>query len=233
MEIGFIKTYKLKIDDSIYEILYECSERTKDGHKMYHVRCKECGWEREMKLHDIIRMPNHCTHKVLSGQYRSYTHDLMWTNDRIKRIYKGMRDRCYNMNNKTYRWYGGKGIEICDEWLKNPIAFEEWALCNGYSDDLSIDRIDEERDYSPDNCRWISSSNNSKYKSTTKIIEVNGERHTGREWAEVLELGTNTINTMLRKYPEKLVKKFISARLNDKTIHRRSNETWIKAYGVI
>ena len=73
---------------------------------------------------------------------------------------------------------------------------------------------------------------NSKYKSTTKITTVDGIPHTGREWAELLELGTNTINKMLRKYPETKVKEFISKRMKDKTICRHSNETWMEAYSL-
>ena len=144
-----------------------------------------------------------------------------------------MIDRCYNENNKSYRWYGQKGIIICDEWLSNPKLFEEWAISNGYNDNLTIDRKEETKNYCPENCRWITGSNNSKYKSTTRLIEVDSEKHTGREWANILDLGTNVINNMLRNFSEEKVKEFIRSRKRDKTKHPSGNQSWMQVYGIL
>ena len=83
---------------------------------------------------------------------------------RIYKIYTGMKTRCYNSNSSNYKWYGGAGVFVCPEWLGNNgfQNFVSWALDNGYNDDLVIDRFDSSGPYSPNNCRWISASENSR-----------------------------------------------------------------------
>ena len=73
-----------------------------------------------------------------------------------------MKTRCYNSNSTAYKWYGGRGIVVCDEWRGDFAAFEAWALENGYADSLSLDRIDSELDYAPDNCQWIPRGDNAQ-----------------------------------------------------------------------
>lgn len=79
-----------------------------------------------------------------------------------------MKQRCLNPNHPKYKNYGGRGIKVCNEWLTSS-GFFEWALSNGWKEGLQIDRIDNDGDYCPDNCRWVGISENSRKKRTTKI----------------------------------------------------------------
>lgn len=89
---------------------------------------------------------------------------------RLYSIYSGMKQRCYNPNGQPYPLYGGRGITICDEWLgDNGLQnFFDWSLSHGYNENLTIDRIDSSKGYSPDNCQWITQSENSKRSFTEK-----------------------------------------------------------------
>ena len=216
----------------IFDILCECPHKANDGHRLYRIKCCKCGWETESSLGTVKKLSKNCTHINDAGQYIYSKAKLKWKNSRLKNIYRHLIQRCYTPTDNSYVWYGGKGIKVCDEWLHNPLEFENWALSNGYKDNLTIDRIDCEKNYSPDNCRWISASDNARFKSTTTCIIANNEIHSGREWAYILNLGTNTINLMLRKYPLEQVVNFIEARLKDKTKDRKSGQTWMEVYNI-
>lgn len=127
----------------IYEIVDVLDEKDKYGHWIYKGVCVECGYEKFSHYGNFSgqkSMATKCTHIGFDGQYIK---NILWGNQRIHSIFDGMKSRCYNENDKAYRWYGAKGICICNEWLDNPKLFEGWAINNGYSDQLTIDRIDE------------------------------------------------------------------------------------------
>ena len=185
----------------IYTIIDVLDKKDKYGHYIYIAECKECGHKKYSHYGGISSKSmtaNICNHISLGNNKRVLP--TKWNNNRIGNIFKGMKQRCYYSGTKEYKWYGAKGIKICNEWLDNPKSFEEWSLQNGYQDDLTIDRIDENKDYSPDNCRWITDIQNAKYKSTTFLIDVNGEQHSGRDWSKILGFGINTINKYIKKY---------------------------------
>ena len=87
---------------------------------------------------------------------------------RLYRIWCGMKSRCHNPNAPKYHLYGGRGIKVCDEWFSNFLAFYDWANLNGYSDDLSIDRIDCDGNYEPCNCRWATITEQNRNRRSCK-----------------------------------------------------------------
>lgn len=181
----------------VFDIVERMSYKDNDGHALYKGICKNCGFERIARLSDL-QYPKVCTHIRVDGGF--VLKRGSWKSQRLRCIFDGMKKRCYDESVESYRWYGAKGIKVCDEWMDDPSKFEEWALANGYKDELTIDRIEEDKDYCPENCRWITKIHNSKYKSTTSMINVNGVIHSGKDWARILGIGLNTINKYVRKY---------------------------------
>lgn len=111
------------------------------------------------------------------------------TGTRLYRIWKAMKTRCYNRNSPRYNDYGGRGIAICKEWLANPALFFEWAESNGYDDNLTIDRINVNKGYSPENCRWATKKDQNNNRRGNRLLTVHGITKSIAQWAE--ETGVN------------------------------------------
>lgn len=118
---------------------------------------------------------------------------------RIVNIFNEMKKRCYNPNHKWFSRYGGRGITICDEWRLNPQKFIDWAIANGYDDALTIDRIDNDGDYSPENCRWATHKAQANNRCDNHYLTVDGETHTAKEWAEKVGVNYSTLITRLNR----------------------------------
>ena len=149
-----------------WEVLCEVG-KSADGHKLYDAKCVRCGFIRKnVKLSNLKRnnVGDKCRHPVC----------IKWANDRLRCIYNNMKWRCYNEKAKDYRYYGQRGIRVCDMWLKKPETFFEWALSSGYNEHMTIDRIDCNGCYCPENCRWIDRNKNAKLKRTTRLLTVGG-----------------------------------------------------------
>lgn len=107
---------------------------------------------------------------------------------RLYRIYRHMKERCYNPTCKAYEDYGGRGIQMCQEWLGSFYNFNDWAVSNGYSDTFSIDRINNSEGYSPDNCRWTSDQQQCNNRRSNVFLEYCGEYKTLAEWARNMDI---------------------------------------------
>lgn len=118
------------------------------------------------------------------------------SNTRIYRCWNRMIHRCYNSNNKDFRHYGGRGISVCDEWLDKTWGFTNfyhWAMTNGYTDDLTIDRIDVNGNYCPENCRWATILEQRNNMRSNVVLTYKGETHNLKQWADKLGLNYRAI----------------------------------------
>lgn len=123
-------------------------------------------------------------------RYSAVRHGLV--NHPLNAVWCGMKERCYNENADNYKWYGGSGITVCEEWSDFK-QFYDWAIANGWQRGLSIDRIDTLKGYSPDNCRFVTHKEQCRNRRTNVYITVDGETHMQCEWAELLGLNRSEI----------------------------------------
>lgn len=107
-----------------------------------------------------------------------------------------MHERCERPKHSHYKDYGGRGIRVCEEWSEY-IVFAEWARANGYTDNLTIDRIDNNGNYEPSNCRWVTEKEQHNNKRSNRIIEYQGKRYTLTQLADFAEINKTTLKERL------------------------------------
>lgn len=164
-------------------------ENTRKNYNKYFYECRcDCG---NVGLYEERRLKNGNTkscgclnHDKIVARNRK--HDLSKT--RLYKLYHGIKKRCYNQNCRSYKDYGKRGIGICKEWLDDFTNFYSWAINNGYREDLTIERIDVNKNYCPENCTWITLSEQTKNTTRNVFYEYNGEKHLMGEWAKLYNL---------------------------------------------
>ncbi len=140
---------------------------SKQGRALWLCRCT-CGKETVVLSSSLRRGATQscgCIHsEMLHNRITAQNTTHGGKGTRLYRIWHGMKQRCYNPKSDHYNLYGGRGISVCAEWLHDFATFQKWAVSHGYQDDLTIDRIDNDKGYSPDNCRWVTvkEQNNNK-----------------------------------------------------------------------
>lgn len=124
---------------------------------------------------------------------------------RLYHIWCGLKQRTCNPCSPRYNDYGGRGITVCEEWLTDFLTFYQWAMTHGYSDNLTIERIDNDGPYSPKNCRWATHIEQGNNKRNNHIVEYNGESHTLAEWSDITGINYYTLKTRFARgwTPEK------------------------------
>lgn len=148
-------------------VIGELKEKDKFGNKLWICQC-DCGNNAIVSTHNLVsghKKSCGCLHKeVLSD--KNTKHGLWGT--AIYQKWLDIKKRCYNPNSKDYKNYGGRNITICDNWLNDFSAFYEWAINNGYKEGLTIDRINNNGNYEPNNCRWVTRAEQNRNKRYNK-----------------------------------------------------------------
>lgn len=116
---------------------------------------------------------------------------------RLYSIYAGMKERCSNPQHCAYSSYGGRGISYCEDWQSFQ-NFKAWAESNGYTDDLTLDRIDVNGNYEPSNCRWSTFKEQQNNRTNNHFIEYNGELKTLQQWGEIFNIKWTTLYKRLQ-----------------------------------
>ena len=164
------------------------SHRNNSNKTVWNCVC-DCGKEKQVAYSSLTRgdiKSCGCYQKE-----RMITHGL--SNTPLHKLHTGILTRCYNPNSKLYKNYGGRGIMMCDEWRYNLQAFVEWAKTSGYKKGLSIDRIDNEKGYSPDNCRWSTVVEQNNNRRSNHFFTMNGETKTITQWARVYGINKDRV----------------------------------------
>lgn len=175
-----------------WDCLCDCGRQSIiDGSKLRSGHTKSCGCLKKEYVSNIGDKGN-----IKHGMYK---HPLF-------KIWIGIKERCYNKKRAAYSNYGGRGITVCPEWLNDFQAFYDWAMANGWEKGLTIDRIDNNGNYTPENCRWATRKLQARNQRSNSHIEYNGRTKILIEWCEELNLHYDTVRVRIGKLgwtPEK------------------------------
>ena len=172
-----------------YQIIEE-SAREKSN-RMFIVQCI-CGNKRTVILDNLLRGKAKSCGCMRGKHYKSY--------HPIYTMWKHIKQRCLNPNDKMYKYYGGRGIKICQEWINDFEAFYNWVITNGYVKGLTIDRKNNNGNYTPENCRFVTSKIQQNNRRINIHVEINGVSNTIAEWSDITGIKYDTIWARVKRY---------------------------------
>lgn len=174
--------------------------RNKHGSVLWLCEC-DCGNQIEVSTNSLHKGNT----KSCGCLYRDYINNLRPnaikhgdSKTRLYNIWRDMKLRCYNEKQTGYKNYGARGIKLCDEWLNDFISFKNWAIDAGYQNDLTLDRLDNDGDYEPSNCKWSTPKEQSNHKRNNRCLEYRGEKHTIAEWSNLTGIAYHLIWNRLK-----------------------------------
>lgn len=179
------------------------SREVKSGkrYRKYWICKCDCGNEKEIRTDSLTSgfvKSCGCLKEEQNKINLIKNHSHKQSGKRLYHIWQGIKNRCLDVNNHRYSRYGGRGISICEEWLV-PDNFFNWAFENGYEEHLTIDRIDNDRNYEPSNCRWTTAKEQNRNRSTNIKIEYEGKEITLVELSEITGISYGCLNARYNK----------------------------------
>lgn len=147
-----------------------------------------------MARHSVSHAPRKSTGEA-NGNYKvgfAMNKKLYW-------VYYSMLARCYNAKSPRYKDYGARGITVCEEWRKDNKTFFAWAIANGYKEGLTLDRLDNNKEYSPDNCAWVSNKDNCNHNRKTHFLTYKGKTQSLKKWAEETGINYSTLRNRVNR----------------------------------
>lgn len=151
-----------------------------------------------------------CLHNETAARNVAKNHTHKQSSTRLYKIWQGMKRRCNDKNTACYDRYGGRGIKVCDEWNNSFEPFFKWAMNNGYSEELSLDRIDNNGNYEPNNCKWSTNQEQCNNRRSNIKITIGNATKTLTEWCNIFEVDYNTVLSRYNRYPDQTIEELFS-----------------------
>jgi hypothetical protein len=196
------RKYFIKTGDVFGRLTVIGEAAPQNGARRVLCRCS-CGKEKIVYISNLVRGKTRscgcAAHEATSKRFKK--HGLAWDeNGKMRPLYGvwlAMKRRCYNKNDKSYTRYGGRGIRVCDQWRNNFLPFYDWAMKNGYKPGLTIERINNSGNYSPENCTWADRTTQARNRRTNHILHYEGKDYTLAEISQLCGLKYSTILSRL------------------------------------
>ena len=169
------------------------------GNRRWLCRCS-CGKEKSVHSDNLLQGKSKSC-GCLKNKDKITHHQ---SNSKLYNVWRGIKTRCYNTNSEKYFMYGGRGISMCDEWKDDFDSFFQWAKSAGYDEQASygvctIDRINTNGNYEPNNCRWVDSKIQANNTRKNRIITYQNQTHTLSEWVRIFNLPYSTVSCRLHR----------------------------------
>ena len=178
-------------------VVLERTTSSKRGVAMWMCRC-DCGRIIVARGDHLRRGATLSCGCYMRDKAKEYSQKHGGTKTRMYRIWCNMKNRCNNAKVKMFADYGGRGIKVCDEWHHSFEAFRNWALSNGYQDDLTLDRIDVNGNYEPTNCRWTTIAEQQSNRRNNTILTFDGRQKTIQQWSKERGIAVSTIRSRIK-----------------------------------
>jgi hypothetical protein len=188
----------------------------KDKRNQWHWSCKcGCGNTKTISGRSLVNGNTRSCGCLHSEKIRKLMTKHGFSKTRLEQVRNDMQKRCYNPKRSSYKWYGGRGITVCEEWRTNPASFYTWAIESGYEEHLTIERIDVNGNYCPENCKWVTQKEQKNNQRSNHLITYKGKTRTMAKWSEITGISYSTLRSRQR-----------SGWSDEKTIETPILKTW-------